>query len=63
MKKKYKQENKTFITQSNKGEKMSNEKIKVGSKAPLFEAIADNGEKISLANYIGKYKYSTIFLP
>ncbi len=63
IKKKYKQENKTFITQSNKGEKMSNEKIKVGSKAPLFEAIADNGEKISLANYIGKYNIVLYFYP
>ncbi|MGC9135140.1 peroxiredoxin, partial [Caldisphaera sp.] len=42
---------------------MSNEKIKVGSKAPLFEAIADNGEKISLANYIGKYNIVLYFYP
>ncbi|QXJ29357.1 peroxiredoxin [Saccharolobus shibatae] len=37
--------------------------VKVGDKAPLFEGIADNGEKISLSDYIGKHNVVLYFYP
>lgn len=36
---------------------------KVGDKAPLFEAITDSGEKLSLADLIGKHNIVLYFYP
>ncbi|ADB86401.1 peroxiredoxin [Saccharolobus islandicus] len=37
--------------------------VKVGDKAPLFEGIADNGERISLSHFIGKHNIVIYFYP
>ncbi|QGA69207.1 peroxiredoxin [Sulfolobus sp. E11-6] len=37
--------------------------VKVGDKAPLFDGISDNGEKISLSDFIGKHNIVLYFYP
>ncbi|MEM3972262.1 MAG: peroxiredoxin [Saccharolobus sp.] len=37
--------------------------LKVGDKAPIFDAVADNGERISLADFIGKHNIVLYFYP
>lgn len=37
--------------------------LKVGEKAPLFEALTDKGEKISLSDYVGKTDVVLYFYP
>ncbi|TRM98343.1 peroxiredoxin [Sulfolobus sp. F1] len=37
--------------------------VKIGDKAPMFEAIADSGERVSLADFIGKYNIVLYFYP
>ncbi|MCH4816529.1 MAG: peroxiredoxin [Saccharolobus sp.] len=37
--------------------------VKVGDKAPIFEGITDSGEKISLADFIGKHNIVLYFYP
>ena len=38
-------------------------KLRVSDKAPLFSAISDSGERISLADYIGKSNIVLYFYP
>ncbi|MUM65813.1 redoxin domain-containing protein [Acidianus infernus] len=37
--------------------------VKIGDKAPLFEAINDNGDKIALSDFIGKHNIVLYFYP
>ncbi|AHC52253.1 alkyl hydroperoxide reductase [Sulfolobus acidocaldarius SUSAZ] len=37
--------------------------VKIGEKAPIFEAVTDSGERISLADFIGKYNIVLYFYP
>lgn len=37
--------------------------LKVGDKAPIFDAVSDNGERISLADFIGKHNIVLYFYP
>jgi len=52
-----------YITKAYKRKKIYLIMVKVGDKAPIFEAITDSGEKISLADFIGKHNIVLYFYP
>jgi len=37
--------------------------VRIGDKAPLFEAISDDGDKIALSDFIGKHNIVLYFYP